>query len=396
MKNKMTEPTKAMTPAKRGLSLLLTTSVATLACLPAFAMDYSNEHDQDDEETHYQQINLVSDISGVAQLQDTNLVNAWGISFGPTGPFWISDNGAGKATLYAVTNDDSGLPHVTRNARVVTIPGNGSVTGQFNNNTTGFNGDAFVFASEDGTISGWRPALGNAAEVLATRNTAVYKGITLATNATGPVLLAANFSEGTIDEYDSSLQLVGQFTDGYAPAGFAPFNVQNVAGNVFVTFAKQDAAKHDDVPGRGHGLIDVFIPANGTFHRFATGTAAGGNIRAINSPWGIALAPGSFGSHANQLLVGNFGSGTIMSFDADGKFRGLLKGTEECPVTIDGLWALRFGTAGAAGVPTDLYFSAGPDGESHGLFGVIQPQNDNNDSDDNDNDSQDHNRGHRY
>lgn len=116
----------------------------------------------------------------------------------------------------------------------------------------------------------------------------------------------------------------------------------------------------------------------------------------MNSPRGVTLAPDGFGSHADQLLVGDFGSDTIMSFDADGKFRGLLKGTEECPVTIDSLWSLRFGAAGAAGVPTDLYFSAGPDGESHGLYGVIQPQNDNNDGDDNDNDSQDHHRGHRY
>ncbi len=383
MKNKTTEPIKSRMPARRGLGLLLSTSVATLACLPVFAMDFSREHDQDEEQTHYQQINLISDISGVAQLQDTNLVNAWGLSFGPTGPFWIGDNGTGKATLYAVTNDASGAPHVTRNARVVTIPGNGSVTGLFNNNTTGFNGDAFIFASEDGTISGWRGALGNAAEVLITRNTAVYKGITLVTNGLGPILLAANFSEGTIDEYDSTLHLIGQFADTQAPAGYAPFNVQNVAGNVFVTYAKQDAAKHDDVPGRGHGLIDVFITANGTFHRFATGKAAGGNIREMNSPWGVTLAPGSFGSHADQLLVGNFGSGTIMSFDANGKFHGLLKGKEECPVMIDGLWSLAFGAAGTAGVATDLYFTAGPNGEAHGLFGVLQKVNeaDNNEED---------------
>jgi uncharacterized protein (TIGR03118 family) len=122
--------------------------------------------------------------------------------------------------------------------------------------------------------------------------------------------------------------------------------------------------------------MDVFIPANGSFQRFATGRAAGGNIREMNSPWGVTLAPDSFGSHADQWLAGNFGSGTIMSFDADGNFRGLRKGAGECPVTIDGLWSLRFGAAGAAGVPTDLYFSAGPDGESHGLYGVIQPQND--------------------
>jgi uncharacterized protein (TIGR03118 family) len=390
MKNKMTEPTQTMMPAKTGLSLLLTISIATLACLSAVAMDHFPDHAQDAEETHYQQINLVSDISGVAQLQDTNLVNAWGISFSATGPIWVSDNGTGNATLYAVTNDVAGAPHVTRNARVVRIPGNGSVTGQFNNTTTGFNGDAFVFASEDGTISGWRPALGNAAEVLTFRNTAVYKGITLVTNNGGPILLAANFGEATIDEYDSSLHLVGQFADRQAPAGYAPFNVQNVGGNVFVTFAKQDAAKHDDDSGRGRGLIDLFITANGTFHRFATGKAAGGNIRQMNSPWGVTLAPASFGSHADQLLVGNFGSGTIMSFESNGRFRGLLKGTEECPVTIDGLWGLTFGGAGTAGVPTDLYFTAGPNGESHGLFGAIQPLSESPDDGDDDNHQGEH------
>lgn len=392
MKNKTTEPTKAVTPATRGLSLLLTAAVATLAGLPVLATDRPREHDPDEGETHYQQINLVSDISDVAQRQDTNLVNAWGLAFGPTGPFWVGNNGSGTATLYAVTNDASGAPHVTKNARVVTIPGNGGVTGQLFNNTTGFNTNLFIFVNTDGTISGWRPALGNAAEVLATRPTALYTGVTLATNNGSPVLLAANFSEGTVDEYNSALQLIGQFADRHAPAGYAPFNVQNVAGSVFVTYAKQNATKNGVDSGRGRGLVDVFNTANGTFHRFATGKAAGGNIREMNSPWGVTLAPGTFGSHDDQLLVGNFGSGTIMSFNANGKFRGLLRGAEECPVTIDGLWALTFGATGNAGVATDLYFTAGPNSEQHGLFGVIQPLDDSG----YDNDCQDNHRGQRY
>ena len=373
MKNKIIKPAQAVKPARRGLNLLLTTSIAALACLKVMAFDPDFPRDfLDGEDTQYQQINLVSDISAVGQLQDTNLVNSWGMSFGAGGPFWISDNGAGKATLYAVTNDVAGVPHVAKNARVVTIPGAGSVTGNFNNTTPAFNADAFIFVNEDGTISGWRPALGNAAEVLTSRSTAVYKGATLATNNGVPVLLAANFGEGTIDEYDSSAHLIGQFVDHHAPAGYAPFNVQNIAGTVFVTFAQQDSAKHDDVPGRGRGLIDTFTLHNGTFHRFATGTAVGGNIRELNSPWGMALAPGTFGRHGDQLLVGNFGSGTIMAFEADGRFRGLLRGTEECPVIIDGLWSLGFGASGSDGVATDLYFTAGPNGEAHGLFGVLQ------------------------
>lgn len=379
MKNKNIDTTNSASLASAGLRLLLTVSLATIACGAASAMDHSHFNNNDSHgdnhdggETHYQQINLVSDISAAAQLQDTNLVNSWGVAFGATGPFWISDNASGKATLYAVTNDVSGAPHVTRNPLVVTIPGNGSVTGGVKNNTLGFNGDAFVFVTEDGTISGWRGALGTTAEVLTARSSAVYKGATIATNNSGPVLLVANFAEGTIDEYDATSHLVGQFKDTHAPSGFSPFNVQVVAGTVFVTFAKQDAAKHDDEAGRGRGLIDIFDVQHGTFRRFATGKAAGGNIREMNSPWGVTLAPSTFGSHADQLLVGNFGSGTIMSFNANGKFRGLLRGTEECPVTIDGLWALTFGTSGNAGVATDLYFTAGPNGEAHGLFGTIQ------------------------
>src|SRR5262249_55201472 len=151
------------------------------------------------------------------------------------------------------------------------------------------------------------------------------------------------------------------------------FNVQNLNGLIFVTFAKQDAAKKDDAPGRGRGLIDMFDLGTWRFHCFAAGSNAGGHVAEMNSPWGLAIAPNTFGSHATQLLVGNFGSGTIMSFDAEGNFRGLLKATEDRPVTIDGLWGLTFGVdGGVSGVSTDLYFSAGPNDEAHGLFGVLQ------------------------
>jgi uncharacterized protein (TIGR03118 family) len=320
---------------------------------------------------NYQQINLVSDVAGAAILQDTNLVNAWGISFGATTPFWVSDNGTGKSTLYSVTNDAFGAVQVSKVALEVKIPGEGNPTGQVFNNLGGFNGDIFLFASEDGTISGWRGALGTNAEVLATRPTAVYKGITLASSANGPVLLAANFSEGTLDEYGTNGALTAQFADPQAPAGYAPFNVQSVNGMIFLTFAKQDADKKDDVPGLGHGLIDVFDPQTGTFTRFVTGKDAGGRNREVDSPWGVALAPASFGRHANQLLIGNFGSGTIMTFDATGKFHGLLRGINSHAITIDGLWGLTFGNGGRGGSPGTLYFTAGPDGEGHGLLGSL-------------------------
>jgi uncharacterized protein (TIGR03118 family) len=166
---------------------------------------------------------------------------------------------------------------------------------------------------------------------------------------------------------------LGQFSDTHAPAGYAPFNVVRIDPFVFVTFAKQNDAKHDDVAGRGNGLIDIFNPNTGVFKRFATGSDAGGKLKDINSPWGVVLAPGTFGKHGDQLLVGNFGSGTIMTFEADGDFDGLLLGTRKGPVTIDGLWALTFGNGGRGGDPNTLYFTSGPDKENHGLFGSLSP-----------------------
>ncbi|MGH8246602.1 MAG: TIGR03118 family protein [Gammaproteobacteria bacterium] len=314
----------------------------------------------------FRQNNLVSDLPGVARLQDTNLVNAWGVSFGGAGPFWVNSNGKGKSTLYAVTNDASGAEVVTKQTLEVTIPGAGKPTGVVNNNQGGFNGDVFLFASLDGVISGWRGALGTTAEILATRPTAIYTGLALATNSSGPLLLAANFAEGTLDAYGTNASLLAQFTDASAPAGYAPFNVQVVGGAVFVMFAK-----HED--GRGRGLIDVFDPETGAFHRFATGTDAGGNLAQINSPWGVALAPESFGRHGGDLLVGNFGNGTIMTFGPDGKFHGLLKDVHGGPIEIERLWGLSFGNGGRAGNPDTLFFASGPLAETHGLFGTLKP-----------------------
>jgi uncharacterized protein (TIGR03118 family) len=345
-------------------------ALLALAWVPSATAGDGKAGDGNDD---YQQTNLVSDLAGVAQLQDTNLVNAWGISMSGNSPFWISANGTGLALLYSVTNDASGQPHVSKVGLQVMIPGEGTPTGQVFNNTGAFNGDAFIFASEDGTISGWRNALGTTAEVLTNRATAVYKGITLVSNASGVFLLAANFAEATVDVYDSGMDLVGQFADTNAPSGYAPFNIAPIAGMLFVTFAKQNPQKHDDVPGQGHGLIDIFDLATGKFHRFATGSDAGGKLREINSPWGLVLSPACFGAHSDQLLVGNFGDGTIMSFEADGKFKGLLKGPCEKPLSIDGLWALTRGNGGRGGVTNEVYFSAGPVSESQGLFGSISP-----------------------
>ena len=381
------------TPALRRLGPLVSAALLTMVWTNSFAKD---DHDHgNDRFTSYRQINLVSDQPGVALLQDTNLVNAWGVSFSPKSPFWVSDNGTGKSTLYSVTNDASGSPQVTKIGLEVRIPGEGNPTGQVFNNTTNFHGDLFIFVSEDGTISGWRGALGTSAEVLATRPTAVYKGVTLVAAPGGPVLLAANFSEGTVDAYDGDLKLIGQLSDSHAPAGYAPFNVRSIEGLIFVTFAKQNAEKHDDVAGPGHGLIDVLDLKRQRFHRFVTGSDAGGRLRAIDSPWGVALAPRRFGKHSDTLLVGNFGSGTIMAFNEHGHFEGFLESGPRKPVVIDGLWALTLGNGGSAGVPGTLFFTAGPDGESHGLFGSLEPVrkrhgHDNKDDDDDDDDDDNH------
>lgn len=337
------------------------------------------------DDSKYQQVNLVSDLPGVAILQDTNLVNAWGISFGPTTPFWISDNGTGLSTLYAVTNDASGAPHVAKQGLQVTIPGGGNPSGQVFNGGPGFNGDLFLFVSEDGTISGWRPALGAAAETLVPGDTNnIYKGTTLLTTSNGvTLLLASNFRNATVDVYDTNSTLLGQFSDTNAPAGYAPFGIQAIDGLVFVTFAKQDDQKEDDVAGPGHGLIDIFDPQTESFQRFATGTDAADKkhghgrghdklVKELNSPWGIALAPNSFGKEGGELLVGNFGSGTIMAFDADGSFDRELQAVKGGRVVIKGLWGLSFGNGGRGGVPGTLYFSAGPNDESDGLFGSLE------------------------
>jgi uncharacterized protein (TIGR03118 family) len=348
--------------------------LSLLGLAAALAMVSVSVLADDDEFKTFTQTNLVSDLPGVAQLQDPALTNAWGVSFSSSSPFWISDNGSGVSTLYSVTNDSSGSPHVAKVSLTVTIPGDGFPTGQTFNNTKAFHTNAFIFAGENGFISGWRGSLGTTAELLVDRSaTAVYKGITLDTNTGEPLLVLANFREATVDVYDTNFVLT-QFQDMNAPTNYAPFNVLQIGGGlIVVTFAKQNDEKHDDVAGKGHGLIDIFDLKTGKFHRFVTGSDAGGHFKDINSPWGITVAPKGFASRDEDLLVGNFGDGTIVAFDYDGHSDGLLKGTNHHAITIDGLWALTFGNGGRAGVTNALYFTAGPNGEADGLFGSLTP-----------------------
>lgn len=322
--------------------------------------------------TTFIQENLVSDGSVPAQITDPNLVNAWGISSSPTSPFWVSDNGTGLTTLY---NVDPNTDATVKQGLVVTIPGTGTgnPTGQVFNSgasTGAFNGNPFLFVSEDGTVSGWRAALATTAEILQTGSSAnVYKGATEATVNGNSYLYAANFRAGTIDVIKGTAaapNLTGNFTDPNLPAGYAPFNIQNLDGKIYVTYALQDAAKHDDVAGAGKGFVNAFDTQGNLLGRVGSGGS-------LNSPWGLAIAPKSFGQFAGDLLVGNFGDGHISVFNSlNDAFMGQLLGLDGKELAIDGLWGLTPGNDGRGGSSNKLYFTAGPGNETHGLFGVIE------------------------
>ncbi|HEV3339063.1 MAG TPA: TIGR03118 family protein, partial [Pirellulales bacterium] len=329
----------------------------------------------------YLQVNLVSDVPGNALITDPNLVNPWGIAFSPTSPFWISDNNADVATIYS--GDVNGSP-LGKAGLVVSIPG-GAPTGQVANTTNDFvvgSGSAsgpakFIFASENGSITGWNPTASlTQAQTGVTISGAVYKGLTLANNGTANELFATNFAAGTIDVFDASFHQVttlptSAFTDPNLPAGFAPFGIQLLNGNLYVSYAKQNAAKHDDVAGFGNGFIDIYNTSGTLLQRLVTGRP-GDSTSPLNSPWGMAIAPAGSGDFAGDLLVGNFGDGKINAFDPNnGTFLGTLSGASGSPIVIEGLWGLAFGNGTAAGSTNTLFFTAGIGGEQHGLFGEL-------------------------
>jgi uncharacterized protein (TIGR03118 family) len=376
------------------------------------------------------QTNLVSDLPGVAQVLDPHLVNPWGISESGTSPFWVSDNNAGVSTLYNVPGANN--TPVSINPLVVSIPTpgdplgasgaptgtvfniDGGATGGFTVSGVGVNGNpitasaVFLFATEDGTLVGWNPAVNpkgfdpakaGTYATIAVDNSgnnftqpdplkqtgAVYKGLSIASSlspifagdpSSTTVLYAANFRSGQIEVYDPNFKPVklpaGAFSDPNLPKDYAPFNVQVLGDKVYVTYAQQDAAKHDDVGGQGHGFVDVF-------NLDGTPGLPGGKERLVSrgqldSPWGLAIAPSSFGNVANDLLVGNFKSGFIDIYNpATGQFLGQLKDADGEPIQIDGLWALKVGNGGAGGDANTVYFTAGLFQETHGLFGSLTP-----------------------
>jgi uncharacterized protein (TIGR03118 family) len=337
----------------------------------------------------YAQTNLVSDVPGLATHTDPNLRNPWGTATGPGLPIWVSDNAAGATTLY----DGAGNPATGPNGQhVVAIPappsaGHGAVgapDGTVLNPTadgfavskTGISGPSkFLFATEDGTIVGWNPSVDPTHAIIAVdRSTAtdragdvgaVYKGLALVATPTGKLLYATNFRFGTVEVFDSNFNLVNSFTDPTIPRGFAPFGIHNVGGKLFVTYAKQDAAKHDDDAGPGRGFVDVFAPNGDLLQRFASEGR-------LNSPWAVTLAPSSFGAASGDILVGNFGDGRINVFNpSSGQFLDQLRSSGGGPLTIPDLWGLRFPTGSLNAVPNALYFTAGINHEADGLFGDI-------------------------
>jgi len=332
----------------------------------------------------YQQTNLVSDLPGVAAVTDPHLVNAWGMSHSATSPWWISDNGTGFSTLY----NGRGTPFPPGSPLVVTIPPplgspagtTATPTGNVFNSSSGFivtkNGASgrpnFIFATEDGTISGWSPAVDPTNAILAVDKSAsgaVYKGLALGSNGSGDFLFATNFHNGTVDVFDTHfapVSLAGSFADPSIPAGFAPFGIANLGGRLYVTYAKQNAEKHDDVAGPANGFVDIFDTNGNLIRRLVTRGR-------LNSPWGVTFAPADFGQFSNDLLVGNFGDGRINVVDPHtGDFLGQLRDHNNTAITIDGLWGLAFGNGANAGPTNTLFFTAGIDHEAHGLFGSLR------------------------
>jgi uncharacterized protein (TIGR03118 family) len=276
----------------------------------------------------------------------------------------VADNKASRATLYNSTG--------VKQALVVTMPTlSAAVTGDVFNGTTSFNDDLFLFASENGSIAGWRGALGTSAETLINVSGAVYTGLAISTAK--DTLYAANFANATVDLFDSAHSSpIGSFSDPNQPAGYAPFNIQNINGTFYVMFAQVDATTHDQITGTGKGFIDTFDPTTHNFTRLITGSSAGGTIGALNAPWGVAVAPSTFGDFASDLLIGNFGDGKINAFNpTTGAFLGTLTDTNGNVITNPGLWGLTFGNGVSAGDPNSLYLVAGGANEDQGTLARI-------------------------
>ncbi|MBO0828747.1 MAG: TIGR03118 family protein [Streptosporangiales bacterium] len=322
-----------------------------------------------------QQVNDVSDVPGRAAVTDPKLVNSWGLTSGPTTPVWSANNGSDSSTLYT---GGAGGTAVTK-VSAIEVAVAGGPTGIAFNDTTAFpvtgpggSGPArFIFATESGDIMAWNPTASPSAAVqVAHVPGAIFKGLALVHTPAGPFLLAPDFHNGRVQAFDGNFDPVQTppqfFQDRRLPRGFAPFGIAALGDAVYVSYAKQDADAADEVQGQGLGVVDRYTDFGLSEQRIASrGT--------LDAPWGMAIAPASFGRTAGSLLVGNFGDGRINVFSADGgHFRGQLREADGTPVVIDGLWALLPGTATSGGTDA-VWFSAGPDDEAHGLLGRLLP-----------------------
>ena len=356
-----------MNPAIRLLRVLLTS--VTLALLAAPTAAHSSKR-----EGYSSQV-LVSNGSQPAPFTDPNLVNAWGIAFNPTGVVWVNNQGTGKSTLY----DGNGAPQ----SLVVTVPGPAAGVAS---NPTGivFSGGAdfvvtngvrtgparFIFATLEGSISGWAPNVDalNAQLAVPTTGEAVYTGLALGGNGATHLLYAANFRGGSVDVFDGAFKRVetpGGFRDRHLPRGFAPFGIQAINGDVYVTYAKADPATGQSAHAPGLGVVNVFDPEGRLLRRVATRGA-------LNAPWGVTLAPASFGKFGGALLVANLGDGTINAYGPrSGSFLGTLRDTRGRRLQMDGLWGIAFGNGILSQESNSLFFTAGPNGGQDGLYGVI-------------------------
>jgi len=333
-------------------------------------------------ENEFRQTNLVSNLKTVgAQVVDPNLKNPWGLALGPTTPLWVADNGTSVATVYTVT--PGGAMASNAGLTVTLPPADSAPTGQVFNPTgdfvvkskAGMGPALFIFSSEGGQIIAWNPKadpIVNGASTAQTEfssKTAVYKGLAIASTRFGTFLYASNFHDNRVDVFNTRfhrVHLFGDFRDRHLPDGYAPFGIRAINGFIYVTYALQNAEKHDDVAGPGHGFIDVFTPSGFLVERLVSRGD-------LNSPWGLEVAPRGFGPFGGKLLVGNFGDGLIHAYGLfSGTPHGPLLDEQRQPVQIDDLWALQFGTATTGGTGT-LLFSAGINDEADGLVGSINP-----------------------
>ncbi len=318
----------------------------------------------------FEQTNLVSNVPGLAANFDANLRNPWGISHSATSPFWVSDQAANVATLYNAASVPQALVvSIPPSAPPPTGPTGEVFAGIANNFVVNGAPANFVFATLAGSIDAWTGSLGTTAQVVATTPNAVYTGLAIGNNGTANFLYAANFAAGHIDVFNSSFApatLSGSFTDPNLPAGYVPYNIQNVGGKLYVQYSQVDPVTHEAAAGAGLGVVNVF-DLNGNFlQRLHTGGP-------LNAPWGIAVAPAGFGEFGGDVLVGNFGDGTINAFDPiTGNFLGALRDSSGDPIVNGGLWGLDFRAPGSGFDPNALFITAGINDEADGLFAEIK------------------------